>query len=1473
MYGYAKQPTTQTTKAKTQEMCQLVYQRLVEQSSGLRFIAGDFNQDHLGVPMMEALANQKWVNAQLWAQQVLGKPVQPTCKGTSVKDHLYLSPELASYLVDVQVQQDWFSDHAVLFAQLSDLGTPPRLPLWREPRAIEWSKINLPLPEENHLSFDRSDTTEWYRQIASELEARIDRNLIAQGQPSLPDNAKGRATTMEVHWITEFASPPKHGRSCDVQPKYHGCDQQHARWLRQSRKLQSYQRLVSTPFTFGSDKEEHRDSLWQSIGRAQGFGKSFSRWWVDQKVPECMNYPLQPPDVQIAKVMFQTMEQKLREFEKELVKHRVAKAKQRRHDDPNLIFRDLRADAPMPVQALVEQKTAVIEHIDPDDQSFELDTAQPWDPTLPLVVGSRMVDVIHVEPDKVWVEDVSPLAEGMTVKQETYIGDIGQLFDKFGAEWAQRWDRHQQTPSTFWNPVIQFAKLSLQPPKPMEYQKITVEQWKACLKSKRKKAATGPDALARSDLLNMPDDLIRELLELLFAIEQGQKWPQQMITGMVVALEKVSQAKMVTQYRPITIFAVAYRTWGSIRARQLLKHLETIAPVTCTGNLPGRQASQVWMGILVEIETSWNQGTPVSGAVIDLVKAFNLLPRIPVLEILGHLLVPPQILRAWGSALIGMHRRFKLRNCVGPPLQSCTGFAEGDALSVCAMLCINLVCHEWIRRRTQSATVWSYVDNIEITSADAVTTKQGLDNLVAFAEIVDVEIDESKTYVWSTDPTSRRELRQQNLPIKGWARDLGGHIQYNRQTTNCTIVARCIKLDPLWQKLGRSFAPYSQKLRAIRTKAWPQGLHGCASTHLSDDVFDHLRTGAMRGLGVSKSGASPVVHLSLLEPPKSDPQYHVLLETISMARTLIHPDIAGFILGQIVFEKKRRPSPGPCSVILFRLQQLSWTWQHATIFRDHQGRSLDVWNQSIQEVRYHLAQGWQDRAQGICSRRKSFRGLHQVSPRLTTAGIQRWQPEEQALLRASLNGAFFTEDKLKHHKKNGDGKCVFCGAADSQAHRHWECGKFLDSRKHLSQDQLDAVCTMAPIISHHGWMPEPPSIRQFQTLCAEFPDRTHSFEVPASLPEHLWLFTDGGCKAPASFEGKWATWGVVLGTWETNQFFPISSGLVPGLVQTAVRAEIIAAISACSFAHHHQRPVTLCLDNDLVYRRICKFKSRECHIKINQKDADLWFDLHHYVRMLGPKLELVVKVVSHQKINTDMDDADKWVFRGNSAADHLTSCVEYEYPHVRRVWQQVQADLRSVNLFRETVHATIVQVGQQAVRQPRPEYPMDAPERPARFTAEDLVMVPEMTLPEEVPLRYRATNLEQIVMWWNEVTQSGSKEQVVSWFQLVALYEHMTQDLGVIYQGSSKRWYAVEKGKHRNFVLRANSFSRYIQGLYSLKETPIRVLHIKPNSSAICFWTQCVVCKLGSGFLQKADDILAEAQPVYRKVKELRTFD
>ena len=109
---------------------------------------------------------------------------------------------------------------------------------------------------------------------------------------------------------------------------------------------------------------------------------------------------------------------------------------------------------------------------------------------------------------KFGAEDISYLTEGMTIKHRgVHRRHHAKCLKNLEVSGPKDGKDTTHTPSDFWDPVIQFAKLSLQPPQSMGYQKITVEQWKTCLKSKRKRAATGPDALARIDLIHMPDDI------------------------------------------------------------------------------------------------------------------------------------------------------------------------------------------------------------------------------------------------------------------------------------------------------------------------------------------------------------------------------------------------------------------------------------------------------------------------------------------------------------------------------------------------------------------------------------------------------------------------------------------------------------------------------------------------------------------------------------------------------------------------------------------------------------------------------------------------------------------------------------------------------------------------------------------------------------------------------------------------------
>ena len=1016
VYGIAAQ--TSESKCKTNQLCCLLEERIINQSQGLRFIAGDFNQGHGNLESVNRWMEKGWVNAQVWAQQKLGKPILPTCHGKTTKDHLYLSPELALYLEDVHVDSTFFADHSCLWGQFRDLGKPPQVPLWRQPAKIDWAMVHkkseAPHPSsgaqllehlptncqaetppndhpnqffemKRHLekkNFQTGNDTEVpidmsneYEDIANQFELET-QQLLAARQIELQPNQLGRCKTREVRWTQEHSAPPRHGRYGDAQPEFHGLDLKHSQWLRQLRRCENLVATLKQPDAWDSYKAVQRDRVWQSMIKASGFNKPFRQWWKELNQAELPNLPGPPPTYHHATIILRELNKHFRHMESNLLKSRIAAAKNRRENDVNYIFKDLKEDPPQPVQMLVSDLTSKVVEIDLEDNAVVIDPPRQWDPEKAIVIGSKKVDIIYAENDKLWVDDLTDIQLGQDVKQDSYVGELCDLFKQFGEAWMTRWDRHLHVEDERWEPVISLAKNVLPQPPPMTYQPISYDEWVSALKHKKKHSAVGPDGMAKLDLLNMSRHITERLLKMLADVEAGSHWPIQAVTGFVMALEKTPGATSVDQYRPITVFSLVFRTWGSIRARQVLRHLATIAPSSCVGNLPGKQTSEVWQSIQAMIEESLYTHTNVSGAVVDIVKAFNLLPRLPILTVMHHLNVAPQILRGWSNALINLRRRFKIRNAIGPALSSVTGFAEGDAMSVTAMLGANLVCHAWFRLRYPSVHMWSFVDNLEIVSQSGEDAIEGLEGLKRFAAMMDVQIDDRKTYGWSTVSHHRGVIRQSSVEVKYWARDLGGHMQYGQQVTNQTVASRCAATGPLWNKLARSLASYSQKLRACRAKAWPRCLHAVQSVHLADEHFDRLRTGAMQGIGSSKNGTSPMAHPSLVEDPKNDPQYYSIFSTVMQFRQIMHPDQAAFVFSQIALDDRQRPRPGPCSVLINRLHQIAWHWETHTTFKDQMGLRCDIFESSPQELSFRLEQAWQDRVRAIVGSRKSMQGLH-----------------------------------------------------------------------------------------------------------------------------------------------------------------------------------------------------------------------------------------------------------------------------------------------------------------------------------------------------------------------------------------------------------------------------------------------------------------------------------------------------------------
>lgn len=1050
------------------------------------------------------------------------------------------------------------------------------------------------------------------------------------------------------------------------------------------------------------------------------------------------------------------------------------------------------------------------------------------------------------------------------------------MFASFAQEWVKRWDRHKGQPDSQWEPFIQFFRQQVPPGPPLHYQEVTTTEWYSTLKKKKKKAAVGPDGWAREDLLRLPLNQTESLLRLIGKIENGQPWPRSMVTGIIHSLEKVHDAAKVTQFRPITIFSLIYRTYTTIRARQLLRHLTSQVPVSCYGNVPNRSATQVWLGIQAEIEAANDAGEVIAGATVDVVKCFNHLPRYPIMAVLQHLGAPHQILTAWNSALRQMERRFSIRGSTGPPVKSSTGCAEGCALSVVGMMAINVLVDAWVTCRVPEARLYTYVDNMELSASSQETATRALAELTKVTRALDLQLDSKKTVLWSNHAPTRKALRDAQHQVVAWARDLGGHVQYTGQCTNSVITSRIAAFKMRWKDFARSPAPYDQKLRAVKMVAWPNVLHGIASVHLADDQHDQLRTQALRGLGLHHPGASPIVHLSLIESPQADPGYHAIWKTIMDIRSYLPQEHCIPILVSLAEDHRHvRPRVGPTSVLLHRLNLIGWHWDNG--FWDHNNRHVDLWESPIQELKLRVTQAWQIRSQGLVSHRKTMKDLHLTSPWLTT---QNWPTDacEQGLLRTALNGTFYTNERQRHVANDTQPKCVFCGGDDSQVHRHWECTILEPARQECPEHLRNAIPTLPIATTAHGWIPKPASLDEFQSMLLAMPDAKTTFEFPQTESPTLDLFPDGTCLAPQEPLARLAGWGVVQATHDQQHpFQPICNGLVPGLVQTITRAELHAAIAALQYVRETGKHFRLWVDNSLVVKYLqlaLHTPDWETVLRSNKTpNHDLVNEVVTLMGQLRHKCQGVVKVCSHQDQSAASSELEVWAWQGNEAADTCAARALMPGHPIVRKHKQLLSEIRELQTMRKHLHATILSVGRLALQiikqhqNPAEDQPIAAPQVQVEMQPWPL----PATLEGEAEY-YWTADWPMISEW---ITSLHAEDQPVkrwSWHQLFVDLR-LRANVGPWYDDTTKRWNSGATNPVNDYRKRLRGFKTFLNRVANALGTPLPEKLARPDSFAVLYWCTTLPVRVSMERANAADQWMLRWSGGYTKPKALERIE
>ena len=493
------------------------------------------------------------------------------------------------------------------------------------------------------------------------------------------------------------------------------------------------------------------------------------------------------------------------------------------------------------------------------------------------------------------------------------------------------------------------------------------------------------------------------------------------------------------------------------------------------------------------------------------------------------------------------------------------------------------------------------------------------------------------------------------------------------------------------------------------------------------------------------------------------------------------------------------------------------------------------------------------------SHRVSFRGFEHVDLFHTRRAYLSLEPYDQGILRKFLHGASFTNAQAKHWSDDGNDRCILCGEPDSVSHRLWECSGTESLRAQLSDETLAAVQSSPAVLIEHGWtLRSPLEVSWFQYL--------DSLPMPCVRQDQLTcgpildLFTDGSCLFPTSPSLRLASFSVVSSRpfqldFDHTWFQPVVAMPLPGVIQTVFRAELMAVISALDFALQSGACVRVWTDCLNVVKAFQKYVLDGRPVKPNGKNADLLSWFCDSAGRLGRHRMAILKVPAHERLDNYVNDLERWLISGNSAADRAAACAnQSRSAAVWNLWNSYADQVHHQQCLANAVRGHMVAVSklwnssrpnQCQSSAPQPARPL----RPARVLP-DLVW----TGPDPLDLlhptfsRSFGPQLASDVQAW--LLQVRDPNQPLQWISYFQLYISFQTRKGPWYVGKPNGKWHVESGpaallmNHVKLSVRIKHFRLMLQQFLRDCDIVFTSGTVRPVSQ----WLKCFRGAIGFNF-------------------------
>lgn len=363
------------------------------------------------------------------------------------------------------------------------------------------------------------------------------------------------------------------------------------------------------------------------------------------------------------------------------------------------------------------------------------------------------------------------------------------------------------------------------------------------------------------------------------------------------------------------------------------------------------------------------------------------------------------------------------------------------------------------------------------------------------------------------------------------------------------------------------------------------------------------------------------------------------------------------------------------------------------------------------------------------------------------------------------------------------------------------------------------------------------------------------------------VLTDGSCLWQSRPQYRIAAWSAILAqpcspSWRGVSAGVLGSSVLPGLCQTAFRAELYAVACVLSWASRCHVKIRLWLDCLGVLNKLALMKLGGWTVAPNQPHADLWYWIESSLTELGVNNLQLVKVPAHRSFDSAASRKDWWMIYHNDAADRAAKLANQSRSEVFWTrWQQHVRGVLGADKLSRQVRDLHVAIAKQQVM------------TPPTTTADEKPAAPKVTrtfnkvfdntkwngrvLPQ-LALTYGDGHARRAVAWWTQRTRDAGTTEVC-WMSFVQLFVDFNLAFGQ--PGPlkvNKHWVDVASRPYVshdaiNLRVKLRWFRRFVQNMLKEGHVQVQYEQCRPESCAVQAFVQCVSIRWSAWHRERVD--------------------